>query len=102
MFPVHEKDHQRDKRPASADLLENKNGKVPVNYESAHNKAKMARVEAKKKSKGAHVKTMETEEIDRNDDTEDEDISSDEEGESTLGFAMTAKGVKPKAARSCL
>ena len=43
------------------------------------------------------VKAMETEEIDRYEDTEDEDVSSDEDGTSTFGFAMVVKGIKPKA-----
>ena len=78
-------------------MLEGNNGKVPANYESAYNKAKKAWVEAKK-SKGAHAKAMKTEEFDRYEDTEDEDASSDEDGASTFGFAMVAKGIKPKAA----
>ena len=82
--------------PQARQLLENDNGKVPANYESAYNKAKKACVEAKK-SKGAHAKTMGTEEIDRYEDTEDEHASSDEDGTSTFGFAMVPKGNKPKA-----
>ena len=70
-------------------MLENKNGKVPANYESAYSNAKKAWVEAKK-SKGAHVKATGTEEIDRYEDTEDEDVSSDKDGTSTLGFAVVA------------
>ena len=42
-------------------------------------------------------KPMETQEIDRYEETEDEDISSDEDGASTFGFAIVAKGIKPKA-----
>ena len=57
-----QKDHKRDECPAYAKLLENNNGKVPANHESAYNKAKKAWIEAKK-SKGAHVKTMGNEEI---------------------------------------
>ena len=61
-----------------AKLLENSNGKVPANYRSAYNKAKKAWVEAKK-NKGAHVKAMETEEIDRYENTAYENVSSDED-----------------------
>ena len=86
-----------DKCPAYATLLESNDGKVPANYESAYNKAKKACVEAKK-SKCAHAKAMKTEEFDRYEDTKDEDASSDEDGASTFGLAMLAKGIKPKAA----
>ena len=94
MLSLQGKDHKRDKCSAYAKLREN-NGKVPANYESAYNKAKKAWAEAKK-SEGAHVKAMETEEIDRYEDTEDEDVSSDEDGTSTFGFATVARGIKPK------
>ena len=81
--------------PSICQAARGKNVKVPANYESAYNKAKKAWVEAKK-SKGAHAKAMKTEGFDHYEDTEDEDASSDEDGASTFGFAIIAKGIKPK------
>ena len=93
-FHCKSKDHKRDKCPGYAKLLEANGGKVPANYESAYNKAKKAWAESRK-SKGAHTKAMLTEEFEQYEDTEGEDLSSDEDGDSAFGFAMVAKGIKP-------